>query len=318
MFCMKCGTQLPDDALFCMRCGFQIPQGLVDSIVNNSSVASELNDLFSSKALICNMCHSNNMVLEDGFYVCQSCGTRYTKEEAKKLTLELTGSVKIDHSEELQNLYKLARNARDINDYVSAQDYYNQALLKDPDNWEPNFFIVYCQEANTSPAGIITSTRKLLDNTKRVLYQLKNQAADDEETYYILRMIVNLLSNTSRKMFQGLNNYFMHSLPQAATNDNKRQLYSFYKPRLYSCLNFMFGLGDLIMDVFGYVHSTLATNCWLLACNHGKEFINMFGDLAFKFRIPTFMANSDVKEVHAKINSYTEKSEFVASRRPRR
>ena len=40
------------------------------------------------KALTCEMCGSTNLIKEDGIFVCQSCGTKYSVEEAKKMTNE--------------------------------------------------------------------------------------------------------------------------------------------------------------------------------------------------------------------------------------
>ena len=36
-------------------------------------------------AMICEICGSTDLVKQDGFFVCQSCGTKYTVEEARKL-----------------------------------------------------------------------------------------------------------------------------------------------------------------------------------------------------------------------------------------
>ena len=40
------------------------------------------------KALVCEMCNSNDIVKQDGYYVCQTCGTKYSVEEARKLMIE--------------------------------------------------------------------------------------------------------------------------------------------------------------------------------------------------------------------------------------
>ena len=41
------------------------------------------------KAMVCEMCGSQDLVKQDGMFVCQNCGTKYSVEEAKKLLLEL-------------------------------------------------------------------------------------------------------------------------------------------------------------------------------------------------------------------------------------
>ena len=40
------------------------------------------------KAMVCEMCDSNDFVKQDGLYICQQCGTKYTVEEAKKLMVD--------------------------------------------------------------------------------------------------------------------------------------------------------------------------------------------------------------------------------------
>lgn len=92
------------------------------------------------KAIVCEMCDGRDIIKENGFYVCQSCGTKYSVEEAKKLMVELQGSVTIDKTQELNNLLTLADKARSIEDYPQAQKYYEQILLIDPQNWEAFLF----------------------------------------------------------------------------------------------------------------------------------------------------------------------------------
>ena len=58
------------------------------------------------KAIKCEMCGSNDVVKQDGLFVCQNCGTKYSVEEARKLmiegTVDVKGTVKVDTSDELQ------------------------------------------------------------------------------------------------------------------------------------------------------------------------------------------------------------------------
>ena len=62
------------------------------------------------KRLTCEMCGSTDIVKQDGLFVCQSCGTKYSVEEARKMmiegTVDVSGStVKIDNSDELSVIY---------------------------------------------------------------------------------------------------------------------------------------------------------------------------------------------------------------------
>ena len=42
------------------------------------------------KQIKCEMCGGNDLVKQDGVFVCQSCGCKYTLEEARKLMVEGT------------------------------------------------------------------------------------------------------------------------------------------------------------------------------------------------------------------------------------
>ena len=37
------------------------------------------------KRLVCEMCGSTDIMKENGVFVCQTCGTKYSVEEAKKM-----------------------------------------------------------------------------------------------------------------------------------------------------------------------------------------------------------------------------------------
>lgn len=48
------------------------------------------------KRLTCEMCGSTDLIKQDGVFVCQTCGCKYSIEEAKKMmvegTVEVTGT----------------------------------------------------------------------------------------------------------------------------------------------------------------------------------------------------------------------------------
>jgi len=102
------------------------------------------------KKLTCEMCESTDFVKQDGVFVCQSCGTKYSVEEAKKLMTESVGgdtntapTASVDNSAKLDNLYKLARRAKDENNAEKAAQYYEKILLEAPTDWEAMFYSNY-------------------------------------------------------------------------------------------------------------------------------------------------------------------------------
>ncbi len=81
------------------------------------------------------MCGSTNLLKQDGVFVCQSCGTKYSVEEAKKMmvegTVSIKGTVKIDNSMEMSNLLKLCESALQAGNPEEALSYANRILEAD-------------------------------------------------------------------------------------------------------------------------------------------------------------------------------------------
>ena len=109
------------------------------------------------KQLVCEMCGSNDLIKQDGVFVCQSCGCKYTVEEARKLmvegTVEVKGTVKVDNSEELSNNLINAKRAFEDKRYRDAERLYSEILRVEPDNAEA----VLCQGLAKSWQGTIAN-----------------------------------------------------------------------------------------------------------------------------------------------------------------
>lgn len=93
------------------------------------------------KALKCEMCTSTDIVKDGDYYVCQSCGTKYTVEEARKLMVE--GTVKIDNSDFVERYLQNARRAKQKEDWEETEKYYNLVEQNDPTNIEAIFYSSY-------------------------------------------------------------------------------------------------------------------------------------------------------------------------------
>lgn len=50
--------------------------------------------------------------------------------------VEVQGTVKVDQSDELKNLYVLARRAKNNQENETAAKYYDMILVKEPKSWE--------------------------------------------------------------------------------------------------------------------------------------------------------------------------------------
>lgn len=93
------------------------------------------------KQLTCEMCGSTDLVKQDGMYACQTCGTKYSVEEAKKMmiegTVDVSGStVKVDNTASIANYYKMAESAYESSNQKEAERYCNKIIEIDPDNYK--------------------------------------------------------------------------------------------------------------------------------------------------------------------------------------
>lgn len=97
------------------------------------------------KQLICEMCGSKDLLKQDGVFVCQSCGCRYSVEEARKMmiegTVDVSGStVKVDRRDEQQqqikNYLEICLTSLEASDTASVVEYSDKILEIDPNNYE--------------------------------------------------------------------------------------------------------------------------------------------------------------------------------------
>ncbi len=96
------------------------------------------------KALVCEMCNSNDIIKQEGVYVCQSCGTQYSVEEARKMMVDISGStVKVDNSAFVEKYLMNARRAKQKEDWEETEKYYNLVEQNEPSNIEAIFYSSY-------------------------------------------------------------------------------------------------------------------------------------------------------------------------------
>ena len=96
------------------------------------------------KKIVCEMCGSNDLMKKDNVYVCESCGTKYSVEEAKKMMIEgkvdVSGSkVKVHEKDKIKNFLMMANNAYDADNKKEAENYCNKIIEIEPENSEAWF-----------------------------------------------------------------------------------------------------------------------------------------------------------------------------------
>ena len=141
--------------------------------------------VFTMKKLTCEMCGGTDLLKQEGVFVCQSCSTQYSVEEAKKMmiegTVEVAGTVKVDTSSRLSNLYGLARKANASSNIKQAFNYYEQIAIEDPQNWEPIFYVTYFQAVLQMREGEIDSPILLIASCVKDTFDLIEGIEDYNE-----------------------------------------------------------------------------------------------------------------------------------------
>lgn len=167
------------------------------------------------KQLTCEMCGSSDLIKQDGVYVCQSCGTKYSIEEAKKMMIEgpvdVSGSkVKIDSTDALDNLYLLARRAKSSNNYADAAKYYGIIVQQDPNSWEANFGYIYYTAVGCTIGQIESATNSVQNSLGSIFkmidtYEEENKKDDSRiEVYNSVLSLADLLANAAQNTHQSL------------------------------------------------------------------------------------------------------------------
>lgn len=146
------------------------------------------------KRLVCEMCKSNDILKQDGYYVCQYCGTKYTVEEARKMIIdgcvEVYGTVTIDDSEEIKKLYTVARNAREISDNKTALTYYKKIIVKDPESWEALFYSIILRTEDVTNGEILTIATTISDSLPKVFELIKEKVTDYEKKKDAIKEVI--------------------------------------------------------------------------------------------------------------------------------
>ena len=95
------------------------------------------------KQLTCEMCGSTDLLKQEGVFVCQTCGTKYSVEEAKKMMIEgtvnVSGTVKVDNTDKIKNYLEMAKSAYEAGNKGEAEAYCNRIIEIEPQNYEAWF-----------------------------------------------------------------------------------------------------------------------------------------------------------------------------------
>lgn len=196
---------------------------------------------------------------------CSYCGSKVKVQEA-------IGRVKIDNSEELANLYQVARRAKEQDNSENAAKYYDMILVKDPNSWEANFYVVYYQAMQCKIAEITQAAMSVDNNVRPVLELVKSIVDENEQKQAIVEIcmkldaISSMLYNAAESHFNGIDSSIKLNYVQEYANN------------VFSATQIQYTLGDAIVEMFGDKYGNQAAYAWENAVKMHSGFVKVLND----------------------------------------
>lgn len=146
------------------------------------------------KRLVCELCGSIDLIKCDGVFVCQACGCKYSLEEAKKIMVEIAGSVEVTRGEgEKERLLKNAMTFFDLNKLDETEKIYVFITKEYPDDYRGwwGIFSVHIKKIEQEKSWYLNDIEKLLENAQTAL---KLFSGLKEEYYKIAEKLIRDIS----------------------------------------------------------------------------------------------------------------------------
>lgn len=231
------------------------------------------------KKINCELCGSNQIIKQEGVFICQHCGTKYSIEEAKKMmvegTVEVTGSVRIDNSGKLEKAIKNARRARNDNNSELAEKYYEEVRDIDPDNWEAIFFNTYFKSMQCKIIEIQSAAISINNCLDTVLELIKNNVEGEVEQEEAITEVTTRVIDVSNMLYNAATNHY-YGIDLQIRGDYIQE----YVNNAFATFNTVYYLGDLLEVNFGNKKYAcdLAVISWKSAIPMHNNIINSLQD----------------------------------------
>lgn len=209
------------------------------------------------KQMTCEMCGSTEIVKQDGVFVCQTCGCRYSVEEARKMMIEgivdVKGTVEVDNSAYVKKYLENARRAKEKEDWEETEKYYNLVEQNDPHNIEAVFYSAYGKAKTTLISDDIYKRQaafKVLENCISIIDDNFDVSREDENEKAIVSMAADLA-----KMI--CSNFVFTKWEDAygSVTTNKQETYGLFSrliTQFYQSINNIAKIADAV-----YLHNAL-------------------------------------------------------------
>lgn len=226
-------------------------------------------------AIKCELCGNTEFVKEDGMFVCKGCNTKYSLDEAKKMMSEEdTKPVATGMSQKLENLYQLARRAKEDDNSENAAKYYEMILIENPTDWEASFYSIYYKAMSCKIAQIASAGNSVNNCTKNVLGLINDNISDEQmkkdavnEMSLRLLIISSMLYNAAVNHYNGIGDSIRGNYTQEYINN------------CFAAMNILYDFADLVQNQFGETYAKeICVPCWKNAVEQHKPLIKNLAD----------------------------------------
>lgn len=254
------------------------------------------------KALVCEMCNSTDLVKQDGVFVCQHCGTKYSVEEAKKLMVEgkvdVSGStVKIDNTNKLANMYTLARRAVQGGNWTAAHSYYNTILLEEPNSWEAVLFTPYTRR-DGQKTDLLEYGIHMMNSIPEALELIKQNIPEAQQLSAV-KYVASCSNSYSMWIAKNVEDYLRYCFSNNITGDVSRWLETYYV-----AAEINYSVGQFVLFYFSSVedeYEKLITEAIESAIKLLEEYVCGSG---FLIGVSKNKAHEKIQKYRQKIKSY--------------
>ena len=179
-----------------------------------------------------------------------------TNKKITEDTVEIKGVVKIDTSDELKNLYEIARRAKDANNSEKAEKYYDMILIKDPNSWEAAFYVAYFG-AMSSKVEEISRVAERVYNSYPSLVDLLKQYLEVDELPDVIKEISERLNGLSRMLFNASVNTYKSISIMA-----RSQFSGQFTNHAFCATKIILFWGDSLYDIDKEKYKSLILDMW--------------------------------------------------------
>lgn len=190
-------------------------------------------------AIQCEMCGSQDLIKQDGLFVCQHCGMKYSVEDAKKMmiegTVDVKGTVKVDNTAFVEKYLANARRAKQKEDWEETEKYYNMVEQNDPTNIEAIFYSAYGKAKSSLVVGDLYKRQAVFKVLQNCVSIIDDNFDVEKESQ--LQSVVKEIHNDIFKMFSSdyVYNYKNNEYGRTVYSDQNKTIALFGRLSLEFC-----------------------------------------------------------------------------------